>query len=215
MQFGSGGHRSLATDATAPASPAPKSTGGGGGKKKKEKSHKFAHVGSGKKFGHGAEDRPPPALARETARRLRAAATEKQHLDKDGNILTDDEAMQPVYDMINKGTISAEELKRLRGLYPEDLRGARGEELDALSKELHHAEYAKLLKIPDRLKDKVRLADDDVDYLAITGAVAATAWGDSALKYWSRWRQRIFRHLFIFAPPISLHIWYHVRQMLS
>ena len=156
-----------------PAAPTPKP--GGGGKKKKEKSHKFAHADSGKKFGHGAEDRPSPAIAREAARRQRAAAaaSDRRHLDADGNILTDDEAMQPVYDLVNKGTISAEELKQLRSAFPDNLRGERGEELDALSRELHHAEYAKLLKIPDRLKDKVRIADDDMDYLAITGEASA------------------------------------------
>ena len=158
--------RHFAAD-TPSAPPTPKS--GGGGKKKKEKSHKFVHADSGRKFGHGADDRPPPALARQASRLQRAAAdaaSGKRHMDDAGNIVTDDESMQPVYDLINKGVISPAELNKLAAAYPAKL---RNEELDAISSDFHHAGYAKLLKIPDAIKDKVRLVDDDVDYLAITG----------------------------------------------
>jgi hypothetical protein len=131
----------------------------------------MTHDHSGRKFGHGLEDRPPRHVVRAEEMAARAAKSEHTGKDAAGNIVTDDEWMQSTYDLVNKGVLDAAKIKELAALYPPPPppKDNMMDEVRLRRDELESAHYMSQLKVPEHVRGKFRIVDDDMDYLALTG----------------------------------------------
>ena len=164
---------SVAADAkAAPSKPSAPNPGAGGGKKKKDKAVKPKSPDSGHKWGHGADARPHRRVARqqELEARVKAAKTPPKLVDDKGALFTDDEEMQQLYNLVGSGKLDglAAEAAAARkaGQLPDLPPGL--EEPHEIADALSHWQYSQVVAIPDELKDKAAIVEDDMDYLAVT-----------------------------------------------
>lgn len=123
---------------------------------------------SGRKFGHGAKDRPERFELRAAAEKERLAAWNKVHVSPAGDIMTDDESLQPLYDAVNKGDLEKLNLDPAKLAANVPTFDASAEELWMRKAEMDSKQYVAALKVSDELKNDLRVVDDDFDYLAET-----------------------------------------------
>jgi len=154
--------------------------GGGGGGKKGKKADKRAIVvkspTSGRKSPLTHLLPALPSEQRAAARAAGPAAPRERHLDASGAIVSDDETMQQVYGMVNAGRVDYGDLPEEVLSKPVPAPGAPGsvgEELWQRRDELESQAYEGAVQLPQHLKGKVRVVDDDFDAAAQTDVEVA------------------------------------------